>query len=159
MPISTLLASLPLLSLLAADPFQPWSVDLLKGDWGQLYDDESPSSYQFFRFDPEKCAIWTQSHEGDGPMHFEFPADGIAEDNGLVILTARPREDFQVRFVVSAYRISEYKDTGLATGILYMFQRQAGEWMLFNSIPFRGRALEAGDPIYSHEKLRQILDE
>ena len=158
--MKTFLASLPVLALLASGPFQPWSEELLSGEWGALYDDgTSASSIQYFRFEPDGGALWVQSYRGDDAMHFEFPAEGVVEDNGLVILTANPNEDLMVRFVVSAYRISENEDTGLATGYLYMFRKKESGWVLYNSLPFRGRPLEAGDPIYSHEQLRPFIDE
>ena len=151
---------LPIIMLLASEPFQAWDAELLAGDWGELYE-EGPAagSLQFFRFDPHKGAVWVQSYRGKDALHFEFPAEGISEDDGLVILTAYPEDNFMVRFVVSAYRISEFQDTGLATGYLYMFQKLDDDWMLFNSFPFRGRPLDSDEPIYSHEQLRFLIDE
>ncbi len=153
-------ASLTALALLASGPFQVWDTELLTGEWGQLYDDGVTSpSMQYFRFDPSEGAVWVQSDRGRDALHFEFPVSGITEDNGLVILTTYPEENFMVRFVVSAFRISEYRDTGLATGYLYMFQKLDDGWMLFNSFPFSGRPLEPDDPIYSHEQLRPFLQQ
>ena len=156
--MSSFLASLSVAAILASSPFHPWSKELLVGEWGSLYDeDKSASSMQYFRFDLVDGALWVQSYRGNEAMHFEFPADGIVEDNGLVILTATPSENFMVRFVVSAYRISEYRDSGLATGYLFMFENRDGEWMLFNSLPFRGSALEPDDPIFAHDELRPFV--
>ena len=157
--LSSVYASIQILALLASGPFQAWDVELLTGEWGQQYEEgASAGSMQYFRFDPEEGAVWVQSYRGEEALHFEFPAEGIVEDNGLVILTAYPEENFMVRFVVSAFRISEYVDTGLATGYLYMYQTVEGGWMLFNSHPFHGRPLEPDDPIYSHEQLRRFVE-
>ena len=151
--------SMSIIVLLAASPFHNWNVDLLAGGWGALYDEaNAASSFQYFRFEPGEGALWVQSRRGEDPLHFQFPADGIVEDNGLVVLTAYPEDNFMVRFVVSAYRVSEYQDTGLATGYLYMFQRQDDGWMLFNSFPFRGRPLPPDDPIYSHDQMRRFVE-
>ena len=158
MALSAIPAFLTALALSASGPFEVWDFELLTGEWGELYDDGSSApSFQYFRFDPDQGAVWIQSHEGRDALHFEFPASGITEDNGLVILTTYPQDDFMVRFVVSGFRISEYKDTGLATGYLYMFQKLEDGWMLFNSFPFTGRPLEPDDPIFSNEQLRPFL--
>ena len=122
--MSPLSLCFPVIVLLASAPYRAWDIELLTGDWGELYEEgTSAGSMQFFRFDPEKGAVWVQSYRGKDVLHFEFPAESISEDNGLVILTTYPEDNFMVRFVVSAYRISEFQDTGLATGYLYMFQK------------------------------------
>lgn len=109
--------------------------EALVGEWEQ-FDSGWEVKYTYFRFEADHSGVFATVRGEGGPHIDNFKGNQVnkIDENIYEILFDEGRPDHRARLLLSAYRKDLNENSGLATGMLYMYIKEDEKWKLFNTI-------------------------
>ena len=121
--------------------------EIIEGLWGGsggAVDGEAP--YRVIKIGSEG-GVFVYSYPGHDDIVYRFERDDIKKMQGYCEIKLSGCGRIQARLIVSAYRSQRNRESGLMTGVLYMYREEPDQLRLFNSIFFRGERLSSDNSL------------
>lgn len=138
-------------SIRAAD----FDYHVLVGEWAafesKMFGD---SRYQYLRINDKFEGVFAYSYGKPPAISFHFSKKDIRLADGIAVITLRRSGWPDWRLILSAFR-SPNKTSGLAAGVMYMFQDNNGTPVLFNSPFVRLEPLESNKELQAKPEIQQ----
>lgn len=107
--------------------------DVLVGDWEQVERVGVEYNYTFLRINPDKTGFFTIVTGEDKPQITKYSAPQIKDIDGITEISLSKSNFVREKLIIDGFRSNVDKESGLITGVLYMYKRDKGAWSLFNT--------------------------